>query len=376
MKKMMLNSLLVLLALLFPSCEHRPLEDPSAMHYVRVYLDEYIRNVHFGFYDESKPKPDYKAPTVLRVTLCDPETGRVVSERYISGNGSDERGNYIDGYIAAEPGSYNLLAYSFDTQSTHVRNDRDYFGMQVYTNPISDQLYSRLTSVRTKADTTAVSGTPEGSEAEEPGLEDIIDWNILYEPDHFFVETFEQVTVADNFHLDTLYNSSGEHFRAHSVVQTFYIQVNVKNIEYVKSAVSLLTGMAGATQMHDRSMVEQPSSSVYFNMHPGTRKARAGEADATEGELVAVAYATFNTFGKLRNTDGYIAVTFEFNTTYGTTQTETIKLTEMFETPQVKEQQWIIIDKTIEIQKPDDATSGGLTPGVGKWENIEGSITI
>ena len=349
--KMRWAGLLCFLLLLFTACEHRELVDVSNMHYVRIYLDEHIRNVHYGFYDDTKPRPEYKTPRVLRVTLCDPQTGAVRAERYISGHGSDERGNYIDGHIAAAPGQYNLLAYNFDTQSTHVRNERDFYGMQVYTNPISDDLMSRLVSVRA-----------------DDGLTEE-DWNILYEPDHFFVESLGEVQVGESYGGDTLYNKEGQHFQARSVVQTFYIQVNVKGIEYVKSAVSLLTGMAGATQMHDRTMVEQPSASVYFSMNPGTRKARTGET-------VAVAYANFNTFGKLKNVEGYIAVTFEFNTIFGTTQTETIRLTDMFETPQVQEQQWIIIDKTIEIIPPEGATTGGLTPGVGEWENIEGNITI
>ena len=91
----------------------------------------------------------------------------------------------------------------------------------------------------------------------------------------------------------------------------------------------------------------------------------------------AVAYATFNTFGKLANVEGYINITFEFNTTWGTVQTESIRITDMFETQQVRENQWIIIDKVIEIVPPDDGESaGGMSPGVGKWDQVEGGITI
>ena len=35
------------------SCEHRELTDPTDIHYVRVYLDEQIKNVTYGFYDET-----------------------------------------------------------------------------------------------------------------------------------------------------------------------------------------------------------------------------------------------------------------------------------------------------------------------------------
>lgn len=350
--QMLLGCLFMFMAIV--ACEHRPLEDPSSMHYVRIYLNEHLRNVSYGFYDDTKPKPEYKTPNVLRVTLCDPETGDVRAERYISGRGSDERGVYIDGYVAAAPGKYRLLAYSFDTQSTHVRNDKAYFDMQVYTKPISEELRSRLVSLRN---------------AEFNDSTRIDEWEILYEPDHFFVETDELVAVHDNIYTDTLRTADGDHFTAESVVKTYYIQVNVKGIEYVKNAVSFITGMAGAAQMHDRTMVTDPPTSIYFEMNPGTRKSRTGET-------VAVAFANFNTFGKIQEAEGYILVTFEFNTIYGTTQVETIRLTEMFDTPQVRDNQWIIIDKTIEIIPPEGETAGGLTPGVNKWEEIEGNITI
>ena len=52
-------------------------------------------------------------------------------------------------------------------------------------------------------------------------------------------------------------------------------------------------------------------------------------------------------------------------------------ITDIFETEMAKENQWIIIDKVVEIIPPEGAdTGGGLAPGVSEWEQIEGSITI
>jgi hypothetical protein len=43
----------------------------------------------------------------------------------------------------------------------------------------------------------------------------------------------------------------------------------------------------------------------------------------------------------------------------------------------VKDNQWIIIDKLIEITPPEgDESGGGLTPGVNDWDQVEGSVTI
>lgn len=341
----------ILLLLLLTACEHRELTDITNEHYVRIYLNEHLRNVTYGFYDETKEKPKYKSPQTVRVTLSDPTTGKVVSQRYLHDSGTDERGYYLHGYIQAAPGEYDLLAYNFDTEATHINHEASYPDMEVYTNVIDESLSSRLESVRT-------------GEVTRYG-------DIRYEPDHVFVCSERNVRVASVVEgRDTLQTSTGSHPLAESVTKTYYMQVNVKGVEYVRSAVALITGMSGSVRMHDRSLVPEMESSIYFNLQNGLNKSRTGE------EKMAVAYASFNTFGKLPDVEGYIEITFEFNTIYGTTQTETIRVTDMFETEQVREQQWIIIDKVIEIVPPEGVSTGGMTPGVNQWEEIKGDITI
>lgn len=343
-------TLCLALGLAFTGCEHRELTDITDAHYVRIYLDEHLRNVNYGFYDETKEKPKYKTPQAVRVTLSDPTTGRVVSQRYLHGSGTDERGNYLYGYIHATPGEYDLLAYNFDTEATHINYEDSHTEMEVYTNVIDESLSSRLESVR------AGELTRYGS--------------IRYEPDHVFVSSAKGIRLESPIGNDTILTPDGHHPVAESVTKTYYMQVNVKGVEYVRSAVALITGMSGSVRMHDRSLVPEMESSIYFNLQNGINKSRTGD------EKIAVAYASFNTFGKLPDVEGYIEITFEFNTIYGTTQTETIRVTDMFETEQVRERQWIIIDKVIEIIPPEGVSTGGMTPGVNQWEEIKGDITI
>ena len=47
------------LLMLLTACEHRELSDPNLGHYLRIYLDEDIKNVTCGFYDESLKRPEY-----------------------------------------------------------------------------------------------------------------------------------------------------------------------------------------------------------------------------------------------------------------------------------------------------------------------------
>lgn len=339
----------LLSGLLLSSCEHRELVDMTDSHYLRIYLDEHLRNVNYGFYDETKEKPEYKTPEVMRVTLNDTETGEMFSEHFLRESGTDERGNYIHGYITARPGEYNLIAYNFDTESTHVRYDKSYKNMEVYTNSIDNELKNKLQSAR----------------AIEESRSEII----RYEPDHFFVTNLEGVRLQTVHHVDTIKTSGGGFPIAESVVKTYYLQVNVKGVEYVRSAVALITGMAGSVKLHNRQMVSDSPATIYFNLKNGNGKLRSGEA-------ITIGYASFNTFGKLPDVEGYIEITFEFHTTDNRVQTETIRVTDMFETEQVKENQWIIIDKVIEIEPPQGASQGGMTPGVGQWEEIESDITI
>ena len=61
----------------------------------------------------------------------------------------------------------------------------------------------------------------------------------------------------------------------------------------------------------------------------------------------------------------------------GSTQVEKIDITDMFETPLVKENQWILLEKEIEIKPPPGANvGGGLSPGVEGWKDIEAEIIM
>ena len=333
-------------------CEHRPLEMRQYEEniFVRVYYDENIRNVSFGFYDESKKKPEYSSPKMMRVAFFDNVSDKLVSERYLYDCGRDERGYYIQGKMNLPNGKYNMLAYNFDTKEIETRNNNSYYAMSAYTNALSESEANRFFSSR-------------GDDAT----------NICRQPDHLFVAKVEEINIDKPIYYeapDTIKNNTGTYPIAETIVKTYYLQFNIKGVEHVRSAVALISGMAGSKNMHSNEMVKDDVASIFFSLNNGKDKARTSDD-------IAVAYASFNTFGKLPHTEGYLDVTFEFKTIYNTVQTETFRITDIFETEMAKENQWIIIDKVVEIIPPEDAeTSGGMSPGVNDWEQIEGSITI
>ena len=336
----------LLLAGVMISCEHRVLEDPSNGHYVRVYIDEQIKNVTYGFYSDSRKRPEYERPRVLRVVLADPITDKVVSERYIQSCGEDERGYYIEGYIAAAEGNYNLMVYNFGTPKTKLRKEDYYTQVQAYTSKIEDRLFQYF-----------------------PALDSVVDKKtVRYCPDHLFLATCEPVKVKKNVNIDTLYTASGDYFEAQSVVKSYYIQVRIKGFEYVTTAVSLLSGMAGTSILHKREMDENDAVSVFFTMDY-TDVGRTNATPKGTSTKTAVLYSTFNTFGKLPKEQNVYTMNFEFTRTDGTSQVETIDITSMFDEPLVKNEQWILREKEIEIT-PTVGGNGGLVPGVDEWGDV------
>lgn len=338
-------------ALLFMlvSCHHRPLQDPSNLHYVRIYLDEEIKNVTCGFYNEELPRPEYSRPTVMRVVLADPETDVIVAERYLQNRGSDERGNYIDGYINAPGGTYNLLTYSFGSAVTQVRNERSFYQMEAYTNAISDHYLQYIPSSRLDMDNSRIVNCPE----------------------HIFHEVAEPVTIHPNVDVDTLRNASGDYFSAHTMVHSYYLQVRVQGFEWIRTAVSMLSGVADSKVMHEHEYIEMAEPvQVFFPMNYADKQRTSESTSAT-------LYTTFNTFGKLPDVPSIYTLSFEFVRSDGTSQVEQIDITHLFDTPAGRDHRWLIIEDDIVISPPEGGgNGGGMSPGVDAWTDVESDVQI
>ena len=336
---------------LLSSCEHRELIDPTNGHYIRIYLDEEIKNVTCGFYDESLEKPEYQQPYVMRVMFTDPETGNIVRERYLQNQGQDERGNYIDGYMSVESGTYNLLAYSFGSSITKIRNEGNYFDMQAYTDPISENELRYLSFSREGADSKSIREMPE----------------------HLFHLVEESMVVRKTSDIDTLRSASGDYLKAHSVVSSYYLQLEIEGIEWVTSAVGTLSGMAGSTVLHGhQAIVTSDPVHLFFGMYSAQRS-----KNRESGKTTALLYTTFNTFGKIPDETSVLTLTFEFTLSDGSKQVEELDISPEFETAMAKNQQWILLGHKIVIEPPIGATAGGgMTPGVEGWEDVNAEVIM
>ena len=329
-------------------------------------------------------RPDYNSPDILRLLLADPETGKVKAERFLRTKKEDERGTYYEGYIVAYPGRYKMIAYNFDTEVCRVRNYSDFTQSQVYTNEIATHIRSRVSKNAMKVVQKAMQREMyrvaqklalKGLKLPTRAGEEITEERIVYDPDHFFLANCGDVYVPYADELDTLRTPNNDHFTAESVVKSYYVQVPVKNIEYATSSLGLVSGLAGSVNLGTCEINDEDPVTVYLEMRPGENNA-SGIVKA-QGDEPAVMYTTFNTFGKLPESQSGLTITFDFITTHGGSHTQTIDITEHFNSAQAKDQQWILVEEVIELPEPKPQPgSGGFKPTVGEWEDIHSEIII
>ena len=365
--------------LLTVSCEKRPLVELSNTHYVKVYVDEELLNVTTGFYNESYNKPSYKSPTVLRVLLTDPETGNVKAERYLRNQGQDEIGHYYDGYIIADPGAYNLIAYNFDTESTIIGSSNNHFGINAYTNEIASHLYTKIPSRspsrnKENKETQQTQGEAEGKSPTDPEGKGPVVESIVYDPDHLFVANSDELIIPYSETVDTLRATDGKpYFYAESIVKSYYLQVRVRGAQYISSAVSLLEGMSGSINLQNRELNLDKPVTVYFEMISDKATARTQTEEA-------IIYTTFGIFGRIEEMASMLEVTFDFMTTYGVPFSAKLDISADFETPEAINNQWLLLEDIITIPEPPPSTggggSGGFTPSVDQWSDVESDIVI
>lgn len=347
--KRLTHILLAALILFAASCERRPLMELSNTHYVRVYIDEDVKNVTCGFYRNDCMRPAYRSPDIIRIILADPATGQAKAERFLRNKGEDEKGTYYDGYIVAEPGHYCLLAYNFDTESTIISEINNHNKAKASTSEIAPHLRSTIPS-RAKKNITSKT---------EPDYE-----KIVYDPDHLFAASCGEVYIPYVDYVDTLTTPEGEHFHSESIVKSYYLQVRVKGLEFSTSSVGLMTGMSGSAWVNGAGMDENDPVTVYFEMiHK-------------DGSDEAMIYTTFSTFGKIPDLTNELEITFDFLTVYGEPYSETIDISEIFNTKEAIENQWLLLDHTIVIPEPPEIKDERFKPGLDDWEDVESDIII
>lgn len=340
-----LTIIIIAILAVLTGCERRPLEYGTVSINLNLKLNLRVRvNGHF----EDLPEPE-----MMRVMFFDPETFDLVTETYLPAKG---------GRISLPPGKYKFIAYNFDTEATLLRNDRNYYSIEAYTNEVSNSLKSSmLNALRYGKSAVTKSDSDEEEDPWDAALRRLQDMPVIYEPDHLFVS--HQDVEVFNIQEDQTIEADAE-----TIIETWKISVRIKNEQYMASARALLTGQIASNFIGFPKEEGKTDTDVtlMFDMNAGS--------DDDHNDIVI---GRFNTFGKNPSNESRLWLTIILKTTGGETVEWHRDITDEFMTEDAIENQTITIVEEIVIDPPENTGgNGGFQPGVSEWDEEHVPINI
>ena len=345
----------------FSACHRRPLEEPSGAVRIAIKVDvKTVTNVNANIrssvvlygsntslWEEKLSQLD---PELMRVLVYDPETDKLLTQSFISSTEIDAEGNKVFmGSLGISHGNYNFLVYNFDTPTTQVNQENSEQSIIAFTDEVSPAMKARY--LGTKAD-------------------DDEDINIHYEPEHLLVANEKDVRISPH---DTLVVVRTE---ASTVVDTYYLQVRVKGMQFASSASAVISGLSPSNHIGYNIRTVDPSAAVVFDM-------QKGQDLSLDGDNKDVLCAVFNTFGKIDQVSSELYVTFNVFDTAGNLRQYTANLDDVFKTEEAILYHWLIVDEScLVIDIPDPGVNpptpgnGGFQPQVDDWEEEEGTMVL
>ncbi|MBR4808717.1 MAG: DUF5119 domain-containing protein [Bacteroidales bacterium] len=327
-------------------CERRPLEYGNATIDLRLNIR---LNVQVNGQVQNLPEPE-----MMRVMFFDPETFDLVTECYLPAGG---------GRVSLPPGKYKFIGYNFDTQATLLRNDRNYYSIEAYTNEVSQALKtSTLNAIRRATSAVTRGETADELSAWDLALKQIQENPVIYEPDHLFV-SHQDVEVL---------NIDGEQVieaNAETIIETWKISVRIRNEQYMASARALLTGQIASNfiGLPKEQGKTDTDVTLMFDMTAGN--------DSEYSDLIV---GQFNTFGKNPSVESRLWLTIIIKTVGGDVVEWHRDITDEFFTDVAYEDQIIHIEEEIDLPQPQPGSngSGGFQPGVDDWDEEDIPINI
>lgn len=349
MKKRLFILLAVALTVLM-GCERRELEYGSATVNLKLKLNLKVR---VNGKVENMPEPE-----MMRVMFFDPNTYDLITESYLPAGG---------GRVSLPPGRYKFIGYNFDTEATLLRNDRNYYSIEAYTNEVSTALKSSLLNALKHAQSANTkAGVDDDNSGEDPtwtkALEQLQENPVIYEPDHLFVG-HQDIEVFNTDKEQTIESN------AETIIETWQISVRIKNEQYMASARALLTGQIASNfiGLDKEEGKTNTDVTLMFDMTAGS--------DDDSNDIVV---GKFNTFGKNPSKKSRLWLTIILKTVGGDTVEWHRDITDEFMNDDNIEDQSIFIDDEIIVPQPDPGTGGGggFQPGVDDWDQEDIPITI
>ena len=300
------------------SCHRIELKEPHSGVFVKfeIQVNPDIVSMH----EESYPFPAIvrgSMPTAMQVCFYDVVSHELVYETFIS-----SAGDFID----VPAGTYDIIAYSLNTEVTNVTGTSTRAGGYAYTSGPGTVLSLTRTT---------------GFEEMDP-----LYYPVIYEPDHLYVGREENVVIPvvpeDNrivvIDMDVP-----------PLLESYTIQLlNIVGAERIRKATCYVTGQASQRYLWDK---RYPS-----NVCAVVIDAPVNVADGT-------VLTAFNTFGRFRQVSAGVFLNVLIDDVNGRKYQWVFDVTEQFDNPD-NEKHDITIMSAIVIPEKEE---GGFSPSVDDW---------
>ncbi len=252
------------------------------------------------------------------------------------------------GIINIEPGDYNIVAYSFGTESTQVGELGNLNRAKAFTTNITKAMASKFKAAITNAKPESESTQSTKGYEDDP---------IIHEPDHLYVANERMINIPSVTHQN---EDITIHATANTIIDIYSLEVlGVTGCENIEKVEAFITGQIKENYFGSELRGSDPAT-VYITLKP----------DGNNNRL----YTVFGTFGKLPGADNKIYLDITVTNTGGGQYRYVYDVTDQFEDIENINNRLIIRD-SINIL-PGIQGGGGLDPSVDEWDKEEIDIPL
>lgn len=324
-------------------CKRIPLYEASTKVYLQIDhnlgIDHEVElSAETTFDSEYLKKIEGKMPEYVEVLFYDINTHLLIKSQILNAEG---------GQIYLPVGEYDMVIYSFGTESTQTANTHHRFEAEAFTSDITKQMASKLSWLKADSDST---------KADVRGYEDD---PIIHEPDHLYVAHGERIEIPS---FEQQQEDIELHATSNSIVEVYSLEVvGIKGAENIEKVEAFITGQIGSN---------------YFGMPKPSGNAATLYTDMRVDPANSRLFCLFGTFGKLPGAENNIYLDITVTDSGGGQYRYIFDVTEQFDDPD-NDNNKLIIDASDIIDIPDAAHGGsGLLPSVDPWEDVEVDIPL
>jgi hypothetical protein len=326
-----INIMLILLVILLAgACQRRPFAEYNTRVALKVVINTNIVN-----HVQEEP------PQIMRVNLYDPETGSLRYTDFVGPTG---------GYIHPTPGVYDMIVYSVDSESTVIRNERNFNDIEAYTNEVSSYIKGQMAQFLAKRKNSYAKASP--SLEEEP---------VVNQPDHIFVGWYHTLDIP------VVYEDDGDveivvEVDAHTLVETWVVEVrNIEGVQWISSTMSVMSGQKGSVHMGPNAHSDKVVS-VVFDLELQDRE--DGQGKCLKGKL--------NTFGVHPENLNGAHLDLNIRDKGDADFVYHFDVTDQFRN---NEKRYILVEQPIVVEQPK-VEGGGFQPTVDIWKDVHTEIIL